>query len=348
MEYLPESTRLLYTQLLSQCLHGAAPSGRGLSFVSKRIKGGKHWYLQLNVGSRKTQHYLGPDTVEVRKLIEQERSLWNSAEPDVQARESIVSMLISGGAHTVSAVEARLFELLERAGVFLAGGVLVGSHAFAIYGNMLGVKWASETTRTQDIDIAASYRLLIGVPDRPVNLRKALMESELGFIEIPALNRKAPSTRFRIKGTPLSVDILTPMPGRPTTKPIHLASLDTYAEPVRFLDYLLDDAQPAVMVGRAGILMNVPAPARYALHKLVTSERRIAAFQTKTKKDVYQAEQLIAVLLRDRPGDLRRAWQAAAKQPAKFMQQLRAGRARLSKETRAALAAKLGSEHRIL
>jgi hypothetical protein len=339
MEYLPESTHLLYTQLLSQCLHGAAPSGRGLSFVSKRIKGGKHWYLQLSIGSRKTQHYLGPDTAEIRGLIEKERSLWDSAEPDVQARENIVSMLVSGGAHTVSAVEARLFELLERAGVFLAGGVLVGSHAFAIYGNMLGVKWASETTRTQDVDIAAAYRLLIGMPDRPVNLRQALMESELGFIEVPALNRKSPSTRFRIKGAQLSVDILTPMPGRPTSKPIHLTSLDTYAEPVRFLDYLLDDAQPAVMVARAGILMNVPAPARYALHKLVTSERRIAAFQTKTKKDVDQAEQLIAVLLRDRPGDLRRAWQAAAKQPAKFMQQLRAGRARLSKETRASLAA---------
>ena len=62
MEALPESTRLLYSQLLSQCLHGAAPSGRGLSFVSKQIKGAKHWYLQLTVGSRKTQHYLGPET----------------------------------------------------------------------------------------------------------------------------------------------------------------------------------------------------------------------------------------------------------------------------------------------
>lgn len=337
MEYLSESTRLLYTQLLSQCLHGAAPSGRGLSFAAKRIKGGKHWYLQLNVGSRKTQHYLGPDTNEVRALIEKERSLWASAAPDLHARENLVSMLVSGGAHTVSAVEARLFELLERTGVFLAGGVLVGSHAFAAYGNMLGVKWPSETTRTQDVDIAAAYRLLIGMPDRQVNLRQAIMESELGFIEVPALDRKSPSTRFRIKGKQLSVDILTPMLGRTSSKPVHLASLDTYAEPVRFLDYLLDDAQPAVLVARAGILVDIPAPARYALHKLVTSERRIAAFQTKTKKDVYQAEQLISVLLRDRPRDLRRAWRAAAEQPGKFMQQLRAGLARLSKETRSAL-----------
>src|SRR5574341_532714 len=143
MEPLSESTRLLYAQLLSECLHGAAPSGRGLSFVSKRIRGGVHWYLQRTVGNRKSQHYLGPDTDEIRTVIAKEKALWEKAKPDLAARERLVAMLLSGGAHTVSAAEARVFELLERAGVFLAGGVLVGSHAFAVYGNMLGVQWDS-------------------------------------------------------------------------------------------------------------------------------------------------------------------------------------------------------------
>src|SRR3970282_1909300 len=93
VDHVPEPTRLLYAQLLSQCLHGAAPSGRGLSFVAKRIKGGKHWYLQLSIGSRKTQHYLGPDTDAVRALIEKEKSLWATAAPDLRARENLVSML---------------------------------------------------------------------------------------------------------------------------------------------------------------------------------------------------------------------------------------------------------------
>ncbi len=342
MDYQSESTRLLYTQLLTQSLHGAAPSGHGLSFVAKQIKGGKHHYLQLTVGSRKTQHYLGPDSNELRALIQNEKKLWTNAEPDIAARERLVSMLISGGAYTVSASEARVFELIERAGVFLAGGVLVGSHAFALYGNMLGVKWISETTRTQDVDIAAEYRVLIGIEDKKVNLRQALIESELGFIEIPALDRKAPSTKFRIRGKQLSVDVLTPMLGKTSSKPIHLASLDTFAEPVRFLDYILADAQPSVLVTKAGIPANVPAPARFALHKLVTSERRIAAFQTKTKKDISQAEQLIRALLQDRPGDLRLAWKAAGKQPRKFMEQLRRGMTRLSKETQASLKAVTG------
>jgi hypothetical protein len=270
----------------------------------------------------------------VRALIKKETALWESVAVDVAARQQLVSMLVRGGAYSATSIDARVFELLERAGVFLAGGVLVGSHAFALYGNMLGVQWESETTRTQDVDIAADQHVVVGVPDRKFNLHQALIDSELGFIEIPALDPRSPSTKFRIRGKQLSVDILTPMLGRTSCKPIHLKSLDVYAEPVRFLDYLLADAQPAVVAAKAGLLVNVPSPARYALHKLVLAERRVAAFQTKTKKDLQQAEQVIRVLLRDRPGDLRSAWLAALKQPGKFMQQMRSGLARLSEETR--------------
>jgi hypothetical protein len=338
MHDLAEPTRLLYAQLLTQCLASAAPNGRGLSFVSKRIRGGKHWYLQLTAGSGKKQHYLGPDTPEVLAVIANEKALWVAAAPDHASREQLVAMLANGGAHTVGPRDARVFELLERAGVFLAGGVLVGSHAFAIYGDMMGVRWQSETTRTQDIDLASDRNFVIGLPDRKINLRQAIVDSELGFIEVPTLDRKSPSTRFRIRGQPLSVDILTPMVGRTSSKPVHIASLDVYAEPVRFLDYLLIDAQPAAIVAKAGILVNVPAPARFALHKLVLSVRRVAAFQSKASKDLIQAEQLIQLLLRDRPGDLRMAWAAALKQPDKFGQQLRLGMTKMTSETQTKLA----------
>lgn len=349
MERSSESTRLLYTQLLSECLHGAAPSGRGLSFVSKRIRGGVHWYLQLTVGSRKTQHYLGPDTPAVRAITAREKALWERAKPDIAQREQLVAMLASGGAYTTGAIEARVFELIERAGVFLVGGVLVGSHAFALYGNMLGVQWQTQTTRTQDMDVAAARHMLIGVPNREVRLKQALLESEMGFIEVPTLDRTSASTKLRIRGHQLSVDILTPMLGRTSSKPVYLGALDAYAEPVRFLDYLLENPQPAVVVARAGILVNVPTPARYALHKLVIAQRRIAAMQTKTIKDIEQANQLMAVLLKDRPGDLRLAWRAAMKQPKKFQQQLRAGLSKLSSKNRKQFAAqvvKKGSHRR--
>jgi hypothetical protein len=80
-------------------------------------------------------------------------------------------------------------------------------------------------------------------------------------------------------------------------------------------------------------------PARFAFHKLVIAERRVPAFQTKSRKHIDQAEQLFAVLLRDRPGDLRLAWNAALTQPARLLQQLRRGFRKLSVATQEALAA---------
>ena len=55
----------------------------------------------------------------------------------------------------------------------------------------------------------------------------------------------------------------------------------------------------------------------------------MAAMQTKALKDIGQAKQLISVLLKDRPGDLLLAWEAALDQPGKFLEQLRRGTRKL-------------------
>jgi hypothetical protein len=46
--------------------------------------------------------------------------------------------------------------------------------------------------------------------------------------------------------------------------------------------------------------IHVPAPARFALHELVISERRVAKFHGKARKDVAQADQLLRWLARHR------------------------------------------------
>ena len=325
MNYQPETNRLLYSQLLAECGRGGASPGRGLSFVFKTLRGQKHWYLQLVIGPAKTQHYLGPASEELRARMAKEKSLWRRAEPDRTSRQKLVAMLIAGGAATVGTGEAQIFELLGRAGVFLCGGTVVDSHAFGIYANMLGVRWETETTRTLDVDVAAAPSLRIGIADEPIDLRKALLESEMGFFEVPALNRKHPSTSYSLHGRQLTVDLLTPMQGRPGSQPIMVKTLGAPAEPVRFLDYLLEVTEPAVVVARAGILVNVPPPARYALHKLVTVQRRPASAQTKALRDLAQARQLIDLLAQDRPGDLVLAWESAQRQPENFRKQMQAG-----------------------
>ncbi len=145
----------------------------------------------------------------------------------------------------------------------------------------------------------------------------------IGISNVPSATKKANITSVPIRRN--SGTKSQPKNKPPSSKPIYLNSLNTPATPLIFLDFVLEDVQPAVVAAQAGILVNVPAPARYALHKLVISRRRPAALQTKAKKDILQAQQLLSVLLADRPGDVELAFEAAQAQPKKFRQQLREG-----------------------
>jgi len=229
--------------------------------------------------------------------------------------------------------EGKVMSLIERSGLFLAGGVVVGTLAFRAYANMLGVIWHSNL-QTRDIDQASDYKYPIVIPrgKKPIDLSRLLLDSGMGFLEVPALNRKSPSTKFKIRGQELSVELLTPMRGRETAKPVEIPGVAAFAEPVRFLDYLLENIQPAVLLFKQGILINVPAPARFALHKRVVSQRRRAGQAEKIRRDLSQAEQLLEVLVEGRPGDLILAHEAAEKTGGIFDKQLSAGMAMINPE----------------
>ncbi|RYY02298.1 MAG: hypothetical protein EOO53_11890 [Gammaproteobacteria bacterium] len=74
-----------------------------------------------------------------------------------------------------------------------------------------------------------------------------------------------------------------------------------------FLDFILENTQKAALLNKSAVLVNVPDPARFALHNLVISGTRPRSELVKTRKEVAQATLLIEVLLADRPGDLWRA-----------------------------------------
>lgn len=320
----PESIGALYSELIDQCWRSLF-DGHGISFVKKVIKGKTYWYLQRVIGKQKTQHYIGPDNQKTVDQIEKEKSFWEQAKPEIQTRRRLVSMLASGGAETPVHTEALVLKLLERSGVFLAGGVLVGSQAFKQYGNSLGVHLDQKALRTHDVDVAAPVTVSVGIHQGAVDLRQVLLESDLGFFEIPALNRRNPSTSYFIRGQQMRVDLLTPMIGKPDGKPVYLPWLKASAEPVRFLDFLMEDIQRAVVVALDGILVNIPNPSRFALHKLVISQRRNPGEENKARKDIRQAGQLLEVLLEMRPGDVELAVASAKKEKPKFQKQLSAG-----------------------
>lgn len=324
MQRLSPTTQLLYVELLQQCAT-ALPNQRGISFVQKTVSGHRYWYMELVVGSTKRQFSLGRDTEALRVLIDKQKALYDDAAPDLKQREKLVAMLVSGGAFAPGASDGRVLEVLAQSGVFLAGGVLVGSHAFNTYGNMLGINWDSAAMQTQDMDLASHRQIEVALRQDAPDVKSVLLDSGMGFFEVPALNPKAPSTSFKLRGQEFHVDLLTPSQGGETGEPVYLPHFHSYAHPMRFMEYLLEDSQGAVIPFRSGMFVKLPNPARFALHKLVVSRRRPVAQQIKARKDVQQATELLNILLEDRPGDVWIALEAAQAMQDRFLSQLAEG-----------------------
>ena len=88
-----------------------------------------------------------------------------------------------------------------------------------------------------------------------------------------------------------------------------------------------------------GIAVNVPAPERYAVHKLIVATRRAGAGRLKAAKDAAQAASLIQALVETRQADLLRdAWDDAWTRGPHWRQALTRGRSRLAPEAMEMLA----------
>jgi hypothetical protein len=344
MEYATElapSALAAYSELLVQLMR--APTAAGLSYFTRPVKGRDYWYMQYSVGGARRSQYLGPDTAEVRAQVDEARRLGAEAAETKDLRERLASQAIAGGMGPVGAAEGRVYEVLAQSGVFDAGGVLVGSHAFFALGNMLGLRWTGGgDARTEDLDIGRNAAFEVALDAAPaIDLIEVLRSANRAFFPVPALDRKAPTTTFAIRGQALSVSLLAPATGTKEFDTVPVPALKAAAQTVRFLEFVLDDAQPAAVLTSAGVLVRVPSPARFALHKLVVAQRRSAHQQAKARKDLLQATALIEVLREQRPGDVTLALEASAAMPAKFAQQLKSG----IKQLPDGLAAWVGERH---
>ncbi|RLQ23701.1 hypothetical protein DWB85_00665 [Seongchinamella sediminis] len=326
---LPGSALVAYSDLLDFSLSNEVTDRTGFSFSSKNLKSGRYWYLQHVLGDRRKQYYLGEESDELLARIEQQRSRWLEDKAEKQQMERLVAMCIAAGCSEISHMAFKVLNAAAQSGLFRAGGVLVGSYAFIAIGNMLGVSWNKDTTVTQDVDLAGSGECMIAIPEEMTPLKDTILSSEESLLEVPMLDRKSPSTSFKVRGKEFKVDLITPAKGKGEGS-LYVGPIKSYADQVRFLDYLLEDTQKAVLLHKSGVVVNVPNPARYGVHKLVVSQRRPLAKAAKAKKDIQQAAQVLSVLLEHRPGDL---WLAidSAKEYAKknrsekFLQQMRAG-----------------------
>lgn len=335
----PLETQTLYAELCERLR--VAESARSFasligSFTKKTVRGGEYWYFKTSEGAAgQREYFVGVDGAETRAVMAAYAAGRADADLAREQLERLSAMLRQGGAMLTDGPSARVVSGLASAGVFRVGAVLVGTHAFIVLGNLLGVRWAS-ALRTQDIDLAATRVLHVVVPQPEADLPGALGALNMGFLPVPGLNPNAHETSFKVRGRELRVDLLTPARGPRDGMPVLIPRLKAAAQPLELLDYLLEAPLPAALVNGGATLVNVPDPARYALHKLIVSGRRQAFEQTKAGKDRQQAAEVISVLYEDRRGDLGLAVQSLRKRPDVWSARLRREIAKLPSELDAA------------
>lgn len=321
MTPIPLSIQTVYQDLLQMHLDNEVDTIGGTPFLQKA--GGKHyWYTQQRIGDRIIKRYIGPDTDELRERIENRIQRAEEKQAFDDRSGQLIRQLRSANLRAPDQTTGKLLNAMARSGVFRLGGTLVGTHAFRLYEAELGVRFITPSSGiTEDIDIAAFQRLCLVIDDSTdPHLAKAF--DMLGLKELPAL--KGPSSgRWAMTGGGASVEFLTPsFEEEEGIK--RLESLNVSAQSLHFLNFLIADPIPAVAIYRSGVLVRIPRPERFAIHKLIISQRRKGVSQAKARKDIEQAVLLIGRLLEDRPADIRDAFQSAREKGPKWEQYLMA------------------------
>ncbi|HWH41502.1 MAG TPA: GSU2403 family nucleotidyltransferase fold protein, partial [Usitatibacter sp.] len=184
---LPVSAQTAYAELAEQTRAFEAVNALGGlqgSFQKLDRKGRGYWYFAFrDLDGKVRLSYVGPDDERVQALIRRfdESRAVRPLSPQAKAA-------IALGCAPVPPKHMKIVKRLADHGFFRAGGVLVGTHAFVAFGNMLGVRW-TDGSRTLDVDFAhAGKNVSIALPaDLKIDVHRALESLEMGLLPITDL-----------------------------------------------------------------------------------------------------------------------------------------------------------------
>lgn len=275
--------------------------------VEERVRNGRHYlYDKFRIGTEMKTRYLGEGTPELHARLDRAATLKADAEGRRSTMARLARVLRAEGYIATDRDTGSLLLAFARAGVFRLGGTLVGTAAYALYQGELGVRFDSEDlAQTGDIDFASFERLSVALGDiveeSPGDILKALK-----FDPVPGLQDRQVWKWRQTRGQAM-VEFLTPAFGDERVKA--LPALGVSAQGLNYLNYLIAEPIPAIALYRSGVLVQIPRPERFAIHKLIVADRRRGGpDQAKARKDLGQAGVLIHVLAEDRPDDLRAAY----------------------------------------
>lgn len=308
MQFLPETTQTAYSTLLQKVQSSRYAKLNQVGFTTKRPKDQTYWYCQYtDISGARRQRYMGIDSEELRTSIEDAKQSQLASGTILADRKRLVAMITAGGGTPEKGRPAKIIEKLSDAGVFDAGGLLIGSYAFSCYGNLLGVTFDDAMRRTEDMDIACDQSIEIGFMC-DVKADVAAVAPEMA--QPKQINPWVPPYDM-VASDGFKLEFLTSRPDPSHKEPIKIERFGINALPLDFLEFIIQNAVQAVVLYGSGILVNIPDPARFAIHKLAVSQLRPSSTPEKKRKDLAQASAVIEYLLEENPGSLLLATDAA-------------------------------------
>ena len=329
------TAQVAYQDLLR--LHQDEAASEVVGSVEERHRNGRvYLYDKFRLGTEMRSRYLGEGTDELRARLAKAEVLKLAAADRRETMARLARVLRAEGFIATDRDTGSLLLAFARAGVFRLGGTLVGTAAYALYQGELGVRFDSEElAQTGDIDFASFERLSVALGDRVEEEPGDILQS-FKFDPVPGVDGRQVWKWRQNKGTAM-VEFLTPAFGDETVKP--LPALGVSAQALNYLNFLIAEPIPAVALYRSGVLVQIPRPERFAIHKLIVADRRKAGpDQAKARKDRGQAAFLVRILAEDRPDDLREAYQDALSHGPRWRERIEASLKRLP-ETEAILRA---------
>lgn len=330
---LSRIAQVTYQDLLR--LHLEDQASELIGSIEERSRNGRiYLYDKFRIGTEMRSRYLGEASPELRQRLAKAEEYRAGSEERRSVMMRLARVLRAEGLVMTDRDTGSLLLAFARAGVFRLGGTLVGTAAYALYQGELGVRFSSdELAQTGDIDLASFERLSVALGDRVEQEPSEILQS-LKFDPVPGLRDQQVWKWRQIRGTAM-VEFLTPAFGAESIKP--LPALGVSAQGLHYLNFLIADPIPAIALYRTGVLVQIPRPERFAIHKLIVADRRKGGpDQAKSRKDRAQAAFLVQALAQDRPDDLREALEDAGNRGPRWRERIDASLA-LMPETDAIL-----------
>ena len=161
--------------------------------------------------------------------------------------------------------------------------VLIGSWAVYFYRHYFKPDIYQPSIRTRDMDI------LINWP--PPRLAQAVdLPRELAVLDF-VTGYRGDEGYMILQHPEILLEFLIPERGRGGSEAVFLPQLGVNAQPLRYLDMLLEDT---ITIRHGRLSLRLPHPARFALHKLLVAGRRRDT--VKAEKDRNEARKVLAAL----------------------------------------------------